>query len=174
MQSDVTTYALISVRCPYCVDGLKFRPMQLMPDGAFTCPCGHTAKPRESQFRCACSHCASAAKGVALLAETAISSSNTENPREAEILHSVSLLHFEAAMHNSGTENPEVDSRELKIKKQLVALYEQQKAFAHPTPSEEPADYEPEELESWADLQNRIAALEDELARITPDRSERA
>ena len=64
--------------------------------------------------------------------------------------------------------------REVEIKKELVALYQEQKAYAHPTPAEQPNDYEPEELESWTNLRARIEALENELARMAGNHSEPA
>ena len=142
--------------------------MQSLDGGGFVCDhCGHSARPREHQFRCSCSHCRRAAEGVALLAEAVNGSASDENAREIEILHSLTLLTFEEAMQNDESKDGAVDKRQLEIKKQLVALYEQQKAFSHPTPAEQPADYEPEELESWANLKARIDRLENELAKIS-------
>ena len=64
-----------------------------------------------------------------------------------------------------------MDNRQLTIQKQLAALYEQQKAFDHPTPAEEPAEYEPEEIESWQNLKDQIEALESELAQLNGQQS---
>jgi hypothetical protein len=100
-------------------------------------------------------------------------SSSTDDPRQMEILHSLNLLTLGETVDNSEVEGGEVETkpdteiqREVEIKKQLVALYQEQKAYAHPTPAEQPNDYEPEELESWANLRARIEALENELARM--------
>ena len=172
MTSGILNQALISIRCPYCVVEVEFRPMQVLDGGGFVCDrCGHSAKPEEPQFRCSCSHCALAAEGVALLREAGSVSGGGEDPREIEILHSINLLSFEEAMQNA--DNPEAGNRELEIKKELVGLYEQRKAFAHPTPAEEPAEYEPEELETWATLKERIDSLEDELAKMSGGDRER-
>jgi hypothetical protein len=161
------TNALISVRCPYCVDGLEFRPMQLRDDGFFICGCGHTAQPRAPQFRCSCPQCKRSTRLATILDETGAFSGSRENPREVEVMHSVTLLSFEEGIHEVESDETEMISRELEIKKQLVALYEQEKAFAHPTPAEQPSDYEPEELEIWARMRAGIEALENELANMT-------
>ena len=167
MKSHGLIDALISVRCPYCIDGLEFRPMQSLDEGAFICSCGHTVQPRQPQFRCSCSHCACYAKVATFIGENANSCASAENPRDVEVLHSLNLLTFEEAMRDTGNDDRESPNRELEIKKQLVPLYEQEKAFAHPTPAEQPSDYEPEELEAWANMKASIEALENELAKLT-------
>ena len=147
--------------------------MRPLGDDGFVCEhCGHSAQPRLQQFRCSCPHCKQAAE-VAVLVDSAPSPNTTDDPRQMEILHSLNLLTLGEAVDNSEMEAGEVEikpdaeiQREVDIKKQLVALYQEQKAYAHPTPAEQPNDYEPEEVESWANLRARIEALENELARI--------
>ena len=145
MNSEVITSALINARCPYCVVGLEFNPMQRLDGGGFICQhCGHTAKPCQQQFRCSCPHCTCAAGEIAFLVATATSHGATENPRETEILHSLNLLTFEEALLNCEMDNGELEiKREVEIKKELVALYEQQKTFPHPTPAERPPTTNP-------------------------------
>jgi len=155
--------------------------MRPVEDGGFVCQhCGHRANSRRQQFRCSCPHCARAAE-IALLVDTAPSPRSTDELRQMEILHSLNLLTLGDAMDNSEMADREVEMereaeihREVEIKKQLVALYQEQKAYAHPTPAEQPSDYEPEELESWVKLRARIEALENELARMTGNHFESA
>jgi len=49
---------LTVIRCPYCVLGIQFRPMQAHLDGRFICEtCGHLAVPMDSNFNCSCRKC---------------------------------------------------------------------------------------------------------------------
>ena len=46
------------VRCPYCISGDEFRPMEALSGGRFACgKCGHLAIPRDKTFECACRKC---------------------------------------------------------------------------------------------------------------------
>ena len=48
-----------AVRCPYCVLGYEFRPMQPKPEGWFLCArCGHTTMPGKADCKCSCQKCA--------------------------------------------------------------------------------------------------------------------
>ena len=58
-------------------------------------------------------------------------------------------------------------TRQEEIQKELEKLYEQLEEFPHPTPAEQPHEYEVEELEAWEKLREQIRALESELAAIT-------
>jgi hypothetical protein len=46
------------VRCPYCVSGVQFRPMEPRLNGRFVCDeCGHTFHPGDANFKCSCRRC---------------------------------------------------------------------------------------------------------------------
>ena len=46
------------VRCPFCVQGNEFRPMQRRETDEFVCPkCGHMANPADSYMKCQCKRC---------------------------------------------------------------------------------------------------------------------
>lgn len=46
------------VRCPYCVQGNEFRPMQRRETDEFVCPkCGHVANPDDHYMKCQCERC---------------------------------------------------------------------------------------------------------------------
>lgn len=46
------------VRCPYCVLGVQFRPMEARLDGRFVCEkCGHVSFPERTSFQCSCYRC---------------------------------------------------------------------------------------------------------------------
>jgi hypothetical protein len=46
------------VRCPYCISGDEFRPMEALSGGRFACgKCGHLAIPSDKSFQCACRKC---------------------------------------------------------------------------------------------------------------------
>jgi hypothetical protein len=46
------------VRCPYCVQGNEFRPMQRGETKEFVCPgCGHSATPDDPYVKCHCERC---------------------------------------------------------------------------------------------------------------------
>jgi hypothetical protein len=149
--------------------------MRLVNSSAYVCGCGHTVKPEIEEFRCSCAHCRRAQQQVALLADLPPSPTPIEITRQTEILHCLNLVTLGKVMPNmekdestETTPEPEADMREIEIQKELLILYEQQKAFAHPTPSEAPHEYEPEELETWGELKSRIHALEAELAEMKP------
>ena len=47
-----------SVRCPFCVLGLEFRPMIAHVDGRYICnKCGHTTQPGDRGYQCHCPNC---------------------------------------------------------------------------------------------------------------------
>lgn len=47
-----------TVRCPYCVSDLAFRPMFARVDSSYICSkCGHTAQPKDVNYECHCSNC---------------------------------------------------------------------------------------------------------------------
>ena len=47
-----------TVRCPYCVSGLEFRPMVVHVDSRYICgKCGHTTRPGDADYECHCSRC---------------------------------------------------------------------------------------------------------------------
>ena len=47
-----------TVRCPYCVLGLEFRPMVAHVDGRYICnKCGHTTHPSDVKYECHCPKC---------------------------------------------------------------------------------------------------------------------
>lgn len=47
-----------TVRCPYCVLGLEFRPMVAHVDGRYICNrCGHTTRPCDATYDCHCTRC---------------------------------------------------------------------------------------------------------------------
>jgi late competence protein required for DNA uptake (superfamily II DNA/RNA helicase) len=58
-----------TVRCPYCVLGLEFRPMVAHVDGRYICNrCGHTTHPSDVKYECPCSKCRKLICARALLA----------------------------------------------------------------------------------------------------------
>ncbi len=58
-----------------------------------------------------------------------------------------------------------MNSREAEIQKHLAMLYDQQKAFSSPTPADDPAEYEVEELEAW-EKGTRTATVSEESSWI--------
>ncbi len=47
-----------TVRCPYCVLGVEFRPMVGHVDGRYICDkCGHTTRPGVAGYECHCVRC---------------------------------------------------------------------------------------------------------------------
>ena len=47
-----------TVRCPYCVTGLKFHPMVAHLDGRHICnKCGHITGPNDAEYECHCANC---------------------------------------------------------------------------------------------------------------------
>ena len=63
-----------------------------------------------------------------------------------------------------------MNSREDEIQTELKTLYGQLDEFSDPTPADEPHEYEPEEIEAFESIKERIRMLEDELERITGQR----
>jgi hypothetical protein len=59
-----------------------------------------------------------------------------------------------------------MNTREAEIQKRLATLHQQLDVFSYPTPGDNPADYEVEELEAWARSTEQIHALEKELSEI--------
>ena len=54
LASDTT----LTLRCPYCVVGIEFRPMIAHKDGRFVCrDCAHTVRPGVPEYRCTCRTC---------------------------------------------------------------------------------------------------------------------
>jgi hypothetical protein len=54
MPTDTT----LTIRCPYCVVGIEFRPMIAYKDGRFVCrDCAHTVLPGVADYRCICRTC---------------------------------------------------------------------------------------------------------------------
>jgi hypothetical protein len=45
------------VRCPYCILGNDFRPLQHRPDWYVCEQCGHTVIPVDPEFKCSCRKC---------------------------------------------------------------------------------------------------------------------
>jgi hypothetical protein len=46
------------VRCPYCVLGNEFQPMERSETDAFVCPkCSHAAMPTDPYLKCHCERC---------------------------------------------------------------------------------------------------------------------
>jgi hypothetical protein len=60
-----------------------------------------------------------------------------------------------------------MDTREEEIQNELKKLYAELDKFPDPTPADEPHEYEPEEIEAFETIKERIRMLEDELERIT-------
>ncbi len=52
---------VLTLRCPYCVQGYEFRPMVELsgsPDGTFFCSkCHHMAGSAEGTLKCGCANC---------------------------------------------------------------------------------------------------------------------
>ncbi len=61
----------------------------------------------------------------------------------------------------------DMNRRALKIRENLALLYQEKAAFSFPTPADDPAEYQVEELEAWEKLNQNIRLLETELAAIT-------
>ena len=48
------TDTILTIRCPYCMAGIDFRPMIAHKDGRFVCrDCAHTVRPGVPDYRCA-------------------------------------------------------------------------------------------------------------------------
>jgi hypothetical protein len=48
MPTDTT----LTIRCPYCMAGIDFRPMIAHKDGRFVCrDCAHTVRPRRARLQ---------------------------------------------------------------------------------------------------------------------------
>jgi hypothetical protein len=80
------------------------------------------------------------------------------------------LLVEERLKGGSRIERNRMDEREQEIVKELKNLYAELDKFPDPTPSDEPHEYEPEEIEAFESIKERIRILEDELERITGQR----
>jgi DNA-directed RNA polymerase subunit RPC12/RpoP len=58
-----------TVRCPYCVSGLEFRPMVAHIDGRYICnKCGHTTHVNDGEYECRCPNCRKLVPARALIA----------------------------------------------------------------------------------------------------------
>jgi hypothetical protein len=54
MPTDTT----LTIRCPYCMAGIEFRPMIAYKDGRFVCrDCAHTVRPGVPEYECTCRRC---------------------------------------------------------------------------------------------------------------------
>jgi hypothetical protein len=52
------TDTILTIRCPYCMAGIDFRPMIAHKDGRFVCrDCAHTVRPGVPEYRCTCRTC---------------------------------------------------------------------------------------------------------------------
>src|ERR1035437_7570465 len=52
------TDTTLTIRCPYCMAGIEFRPMIAYKDGRFVCrDCAHTVRPGVPEHKCACRTC---------------------------------------------------------------------------------------------------------------------
>ncbi len=61
----------------------------------------------------------------------------------------------------------DMNRRAREIREHLAILYQEKAAFSSPTPADDPAEYEVEELEAWEKLKQQIHVLENELAAIS-------
>lgn len=63
MPTDTT----LIIRCPYCMEGIDFRPMIAHKDGRFVCrDCAHTVRPGMPEYRCTCRPCLSLSREMLL------------------------------------------------------------------------------------------------------------
>jgi hypothetical protein len=54
----LATDTTLTIRCPYCMAGIEFRPMIAHKDGRFVCrDCAHTVRPGVLEHRCTCRKC---------------------------------------------------------------------------------------------------------------------
>ena len=52
------TDTILTLRCPYCMAGIDFRPMIAYKDGRFVCrDCAHTVRPGITEYKCTCRRC---------------------------------------------------------------------------------------------------------------------
>ncbi len=52
------TDTTLTIRCPYCMVGIEFRPTIAHKDGRFVCrDCAHTVCPGVPEYRCTCRPC---------------------------------------------------------------------------------------------------------------------
>jgi len=57
-ENSIVIDATLTIRCPYCLVGIEFRPMIAYKDGRFICrDCGHTVCPGFPEYMCACRSC---------------------------------------------------------------------------------------------------------------------
>jgi hypothetical protein len=55
---------ILTIRCPYCMEGTDLRPMIAYRDGRFVChDCAHTVRPGEPEYRCTCHPCLRLSRG---------------------------------------------------------------------------------------------------------------
>ncbi len=47
----------MTIRCPYCMACIEFRPMIAYKDGRFVCRDSHTVRPGVTDYRCMCRPC---------------------------------------------------------------------------------------------------------------------
>lgn len=48
----------LTIRCPYCMAGIEFKPMIAYKDGRFVCrDCAHSLRPGVPEYRCSCRPC---------------------------------------------------------------------------------------------------------------------
>jgi hypothetical protein len=58
------TDTTLTIRCPYCLVGIEFRPMIAHKDGRFVCrDCAHTVRPGVPEYECTCRPCLRVAQG---------------------------------------------------------------------------------------------------------------
>ena len=56
--AQMPTDATLTIRCPYCMAGIEFKPMVSYKDGRFVCEqCAHTVRPGVPEYRCTCRNC---------------------------------------------------------------------------------------------------------------------
>ncbi|HVN22266.1 MAG TPA: hypothetical protein VMU05_25995 [Dongiaceae bacterium] len=57
-----------NIRCPYCTDGVSFRPMARQGSGDwYVCQgCGHLSLPSSPVYRCTCSKCSALEKKIGI------------------------------------------------------------------------------------------------------------
>jgi hypothetical protein len=52
------TDTILTIRCPYCMAGIDFRPMIAYKDGRFVCRnCAHTVHTGVPEYQCTCRPC---------------------------------------------------------------------------------------------------------------------
>ena len=57
------TDTILTLRCPYSMEDIDFRPMIAHKDGRFVCrDCAHTVRPGITEYKCTCHPCLGHAK----------------------------------------------------------------------------------------------------------------